>query len=177
MNNSAKSIANSIANITTINNQTAVIIATTFSSAENTFTSLGGAIGNVTNSEDLNHLLNEATNHSYQNIQNQTPNLPGINTVKNLKITASSSHQPSQNIPSEPASKPSAQKPPYTKPHSTTLTASPKQQNLIQKLCSERSQNLHEILASYDKPLSEITSAEANQIIQRIKKLNSHPIK
>lgn len=94
MNNSTKSIANSIANITTINNQTAIIAATTFSSAENTFTSLGGAIGNVSNSEDLNHLLNEAVNHSYQNLQNQAPNLPGITSVKNPEITASSSiHQ------------------------------------------------------------------------------------
>lgn len=133
MNNTAKSIANSIANITTINNQTAVIVATTFSSTENTFTSLGGAIGNVNNSEDLNHLLNEAVNHSYQNLQNQTPNFPGINTIKNLKIATSSSiHQLAPNVPSEPVSKPSTTKQPYTKPHSTTLPASPKQQNLIQ---------------------------------------------
>ena len=68
MNNSAKSITNSIANITTINNQTAIIAASTFSSAENSITSLGGAIGTIQTTEDLNNLLNEATNHSYQNM-------------------------------------------------------------------------------------------------------------
>lgn len=92
MNKTANSITNSIANITTINNQTAVIIATTISSAENTFTSLGGAIGNVTNSEDLNQLLNEATNHSYRNMQNQTPILPGINTAQSPETTLNSSN-------------------------------------------------------------------------------------
>lgn len=178
MNNSAKSITNSIANITTINNQTAVIIATTISSAENTFTSLGGAMGSVTNSEDLNHLLNEATTHSYQNLQNQTPNLPGVNIVKNIEIAASSSiHQPAPNIPSEPVSKPSVQKQPYTKTHSTTLPASQKQQELIKSLSNETSKNLYEILAPYNKSLSEITSAEANQIIQSMKKHNNNQVK
>lgn len=171
MNNSTKSITNSIANITTINNQTSVIIATTISSAENTFTSLGGAMGSVTNSEDLNHLLNEATNHSYQNLQNQAPNLPSINTVKNLEMATSSSiHQPAPNIPSEPTPKPSVQKQPYTKTHSTTLPASQKQQELIQKLCNERGKDLHHVLAPYNKQLSTITSAEANEIIQKMKK-------
>lgn len=170
MNKTANSITNSIANITTINNQTAVIIATTISSAENTFTSLGGAIGNVTNSEDLNYLLNEATNHSYQNMQNQTPILPSINTAQSPETTLSSSNlQPAQNIPSPPIPKRQLPKQPYSKPHSTTRTASASQQNLIKNLCQEKGKDLVGILAPYGSSLSQITSAQANQIIQEIK--------
>lgn len=91
MKNSVKSITSSLANIATINNQTVVIVATTFSSAENNLTSLGGAMGNVTNTEDLNHLLNEATNHSYQNMQNQPPNLSDIDTEKDFGVLESCS--------------------------------------------------------------------------------------
>lgn len=89
MKKSAKSITNNIANITTINNQTAIIVASTFSSAENSITSLGGAIGNVIDSDDLNHLLNEATNHSYQNMQLQTPYFQGLEQAQNTKYSQS----------------------------------------------------------------------------------------
>lgn len=170
MNNSAKSIINNIANITTINNQTAVIITTVFSSDENNFTALGGAVGNVNSTEDLNKLLNEAASHAQQNMHLQTPSFSALKQAEDIsKNDACSIHQPSQNIPSKPI-KSSVQKTPYTKPHSTTLTASQKQQNLIEKLCNERGKDLHSILAPYNKQLSAITSAEANEIIQQMKK-------
>lgn len=81
-----KTISSSIANITSINNQTAIIVASTFSAAENSYTSLGGAIGTVQTTEDLNELLNEATKHSYQNMQVQVTNFQGIEQVQNNKI-------------------------------------------------------------------------------------------
>lgn len=87
MNNNLQNLTNSIANITAINNQTAIIVASTFSSAENSITSLGGAIGTIQTTEDLNKLLNEATNHSYQNIQLQTPYFQGLEQAQNKKNT------------------------------------------------------------------------------------------
>lgn len=86
MNNNLQNLTNSIANITAINNQTAIIVASTFSSAESSITSLGGAIGTIQTTEDLNKLLNEATNHSYQNIQLQTPYFQGLEQAQNKKI-------------------------------------------------------------------------------------------
>lgn len=59
----------------------------------------------------------------------------------------------------------------YTKPHSTTRPASASQQNLIQNLCKEKGKDLDTVLAHYNKDLSAITSAEANQIIQDMKKI------
>ncbi len=170
MNNSAKSITNNIANITTINNQTAIIVASTFSSAENSITSLGGAIGTIQTTEDLNNLLNEATNHSYQNMQLQTPYFQGLEQAQSTKIQPICSiPQPAQNIPAQPMPERHAPKQAYTKPHSTTRIASESQQNLIQKLCKEKGKDLDTILAPLDKDLSAITSAEANQIIQVMK--------
>lgn len=173
MRHSPKPITNNIATITTINNQTAIITATTFTSAENSMTSLGGVIGNVTSTDDFNNLLNEATNHAYQNMQIQTPNLSGFEiSQNNQNLPVSSNHQPAQSIPAYPVPKPSTTKQSYTKPHSTTKTASSKQQDLIQKLCNERGKDLGEVLAPYNKSLSEITSAEANEIIQEMKSNN-----
>ncbi len=44
MNSNPKNITNNISAITSINNQTAIIVASTFPAAENSYTSLGGAI-------------------------------------------------------------------------------------------------------------------------------------
>lgn len=163
----SKNLTNSIANITTINNQTAIIAASTFSSAENSITSLGGAISTVQTTEDLNNLLNEATKHSYQNMQLQTPYFQGLEQAQSTKIQPICSiPQPAQNIPAQPMPERHAPKQAYTKPHSSTKPASASQQNLIQKLCKEKEQDLDAVLAPLDKDLSAITSAEANQIIQ-----------
>lgn len=168
----SKNLTNSIANITTINNQTAIIVASTFSSAENSMTSLGGAIGTIQTTEDLNKLLNEATNHSYQNIQLQTPYFQGLEQAQNKKIQSICSiPQPTQNIPAQPMPERHAPKQAYTKLHSTTRPASASQQNLIQNLCKEKGKDLDAVLAHYNKDLSAITSAEANQIIQDMKKI------
>lgn len=106
-------------------------------------TSLGGAMGNASSTEELNKLLNEATNHAYQNMQIQIPNLSDIEGFKNSQNPfLNSTHQPAQSIPAYPASKPSTPNQAYTKPHSTTKTASPKQQELIQKLCNEHPKTL-----------------------------------
>lgn len=169
--NVSKKFINNIVGITTINNQTAIVISSTYTSENDNYTSLGGAVGNVNSTEDLNKLLNEAANHAQKNMHFQTPSFSALKQAEaTLKPHVCSIHQPSQNIPSEPASKPSIQKQPYTKPHSTTLTASQKQQDLIEKLCNERGKDLHSILAPYNKQLSAITSAEANEIIQQMKK-------
>lgn len=167
-----KTILSGITTITTINNQTAIIVASTFSSAENSITSLGGAIGTVQTTEDLNNLLNEATNHSYQNMQLQTPYFQGLEQAQSTKIQPICSiPQPAQNIPAQPMPEWHAPKQPYTRPHSKTLPASPKQQSLISTLCKERGIDLNKVLAPLDKDLSAITSAEANQIIQDMKKI------
>ncbi len=89
MNNNLQNLTNSIANITTINNQTAIIVASTFSSAENSMTSLGGAIGIVQTTEDFNKLLNEAAKHSYENLHLQTPYFQGL---AHFLITSKTSH-------------------------------------------------------------------------------------
>lgn len=170
MNNNLQNLTNSIANITSINNQTAIIVASTFSSAEKSMTSLGGAIGTVQTTEDLNKLLNEATKQSYQNMQLQTPYFQGVEQAQNTKIQPICSiHQPVQNIPAQPMPERHSPKQAYTKPHSTTRTASASQQNLIQNLCKEKGKDLDTVLAPYNKDLSAITSAEANQIIQVMK--------
>lgn len=96
MKNSVKSITSSLADITPINNQTVVIVGTTLSSAENNLTRLGDTMSNITNTEDLNHLLNEATNHSYQNLQNQPPNLPDIDTEDDLGVLESCTYKPAR---------------------------------------------------------------------------------
>lgn len=163
-------ILNDIAEIHEINNQTAIIVATKYSTETNSFTSLGGAMGNVTNSKELNKLLNEATNCSYQNMQVQTPNFSESELLqRNKNNTSSSNYQPAQSITTEPISKRQSSKQYYS--HSTTLTASPKQQDLIETLCNEKGKDLHHVLAPYNKQLSTITSAEANEIIQKMKKI------
>lgn len=162
------SIFNKIAEIHEINNQTAIIVATKYSTETNNFTSLGGAMGNVTNSEELNKLLNEATNCSYQNMQVQAPNFSESElSQRNKNNTSSSNYQPAQSITTEPISKRQSSKQYYS--HSTTKTASESQQNLIQKLCQERNTNVDNILSSRNKSLSQLTSAEANEIIKEIK--------
>lgn len=168
----AKKITNSIANITPINNQTAIIVASTFSSAENSMTSLGGAIGTVQTTEDLNKLLNEATKQSYQNMHLQTPYFQGLEQAQSTKMQPICSiPHPTQNIPAQPMPERHTSKQAYTKPHSTTRPASQSQQNLIQNLCKEKGKDLDTVLAPLDKDLSAITSAEANQIIQDMKKI------
>lgn len=170
MENSPKSITNSIAHITSINNQTVIIVAGTFFAGENSITSLGGAIGDVQSTDDLNKLLNEAAKQSYQNMQIQMPNLSGFEGSQNAQNPfINSTHLPAQNLTAVPAPKPSMPKQVYSKPHSTTKTASPKQQELIQKLCNEQCKDINEVLAIYDNDLSTITSAEANEIIQKMK--------
>lgn len=165
------SIFNKIAEIHEINNQTAIIVATKYSTETNNFTSLGGAMGNVTNSKELNNLLNEATNCSYQNMQVQAPNFSESELLqRNKNNTSSSNYQPAQSITIEPISKQQSSKQYYS--HSTTKTASESQQNLIQKLCQERNTNVDNILSSRNKSLSQLTSAEANEIIKEIKKNN-----
>lgn len=172
MNNNFQNPTNSIANITSINNQTAIIVASTVFSAENSMTSLGGAIGTVQTTEDLNKLINEATKHSYQNMEVQTPNFQGVEQAQNSKIQPICSiPQPAQTIPAKPMPERHASKQAYTKPHSTTKPASQSQQNLIQNLCKEKGKDLDTVLAPFYKDLSTITSAEANQIIQAMKKV------
>lgn len=162
-------LTNSIASFTTVNNQTAIIVASTFPTDENSYTSLGGAIGTVQTTDDLNNLLNEATKQSYQNRQLQMPVFQGVKQAQITNIQSSCSiPQPTQNIPSQPTPKRHASKQPYTKPHSTTKTASPSQQNFIKELCKERGKDLATVLAPYNKELSAITSAEANEIIQEL---------
>lgn len=170
MNSNTKNIKSDIATITSIGNQTAIIVASTFSADEISYTSLGGAIGTVQSTEDLNNLLNEATKQSYQNRQLQMPNLQGVEQAQNVQNQSTCSiHQPIQNIPTQPTPKRQAPKQPYTKPHSKTKTASSSQQEFIQNLCNEKDKSLNEILAPYNKELSAITSDEANTIIQKLK--------
>lgn len=170
MSSKIKNIKNGIANITPINNQTAIIVASTVSTDENSYTSLGGAIGTVQTTEDLNNLLNEAAKQSYQNRQYQMPNFQGVEQAPIAKNQSNCSiPQVTQNIPAQPTPERQASKRPYTKSHSTTLPASPKQQNLIQNLCNEKNKDINEILTIYGKELSGITSAEANEIIQKLK--------
>ena len=162
------SIFNKIAEVHEINNQTAIIVATKYSTETNSFTSLSGAMGNVTNSKELNKLLNEATNCSYQNMQVQAPNFSESElSQRNKNNTSSSNYQPAQSITTEPISKRQPSKRYYS--HSTTKTASESQQNLILKLCQERNTNVDNILSSRNKSLSQLTSAEANEIIKEIK--------
>lgn len=165
-----QTLTNGIATIASIDNQTAIIVTTTFPAAKNNYAILGGAMGTVQTTEDLNNLLNEATKQSYQNMQVQVPIFQGIEQVQNVQNqSVCSIIQPTQTIPTQPAPEQHAPKQPYTKPHSTTKTASQSQQTLIKKLCNERGKDLNEVLASYHKELSAITSAEANTIIQKIK--------
>ena len=103
----------------------------------------------------------------------QVPNFQGLEQAKTLEIQPiCSTPQPTQTIPSNPIPERHTPKQAYTKPHSTTRTASQSQQNLIQNLCKEKDKDLDTILAPYNKDLSTITSAKANQIIQDIKSNN-----
>lgn len=161
---------NDIVAITTINNQTTIIVASTFPADENSYTSLGGAIGTVQTTEDLNNLLNEATKRSYQNRQLQMPNFQRVEQAQITNIQPSCSiPQTTPNIPNQPIPEQHAPKQAYTKPHSKTKIASPSQQNLIKTLCKERGKDLATILAPYNKALSQLTSDEANTIIQKLK--------
>lgn len=102
----------------------------------------------------------------------QVPNFQGLEQAKTLEIeSVCSTPQPTQTIPSNPTPERRSPKQSYTKPHSTTRTASQSQQNLIQNLCKEKGKDLDTVLAPLDKDLSAITSAEANQIIQDMKKI------
>lgn len=167
------SIVNDIAAITTINNQTVIITKCTVSTDENSYTSLGAAIGTGQTSKDLNNLLNEATKQSHQNMPHQVPNFQGLEQAKTLEIeSVCSTPQPTQTIPSNPTPERRSPKQSYTKPHSTTRTASQSQQNLIQNLCKEKDKDLDTILAPYHRELSAITSAEANDIIQKMTNKN-----
>lgn len=64
---------------------------------------------------------------------------------------------------------PQTQKAPFKGKHSTTQTASDSQTDFIRKLCQEKNQDLDAMLETYQKPLHEISSAEANEIIQKLK--------
>lgn len=164
------SIVNDIAAITTINNQTVIITKCTVSTDENSYTSLGAAIGTGQTSKDLNKLLNEAAKQSHQNIPHQVPNFQGLEQAQPLEIQqVCSTPQPTQTIPSNPIPERHTPKQAYTKPHSKTKTASSKQQDLIQTLCKEKGKDLNNILTPYNKALSQLTSDEANTIIQKIK--------
>lgn len=90
--NNKQTLTNDIVTITSIGNQTAIIIARTSSTAENSYTSLGGAIGTVQTTEELNKLINEATKQSQQNMPTQMPNFHGVEQAQIAKVQSSCSY-------------------------------------------------------------------------------------
>lgn len=148
-------------------NKLLLFVQTSCSDGDKTITGLGGAIGTYDNNEQLNETIIKAQQQALQNLSIFSRLIPENETKKeNHFIDSSPIPQACLN---QHDSMPQTQKAPFKGKHSTTKTASNSQTDFILKLCQEKNQDLDAMLETYQKPLHEISSAEANKIIQKLK--------